>query len=114
MAYNVATLIQKDAPMSDGRLRIVIRFTGNAGEPQRDREHYLDGATTALSLRQWCIAEADRMGSGKTIATAKAVWEGKASRLQRAKDLGLTAAQAVTDQAALDTDVNATYVAGYI
>lgn len=38
MAYNTATLVQKDPPSEDRRVRLVIEFTGNAGEPVVRRE----------------------------------------------------------------------------
>jgi hypothetical protein len=47
-------------------------------------------------------------------ATAFQVWSAKAARLVRAKSLGLTVQAAVDDVAALQNDVNATYVAGYV
>lgn len=67
--YNTATIIQKDNQQpGDYRTRIVVRFTCNAGEPDVERERWVDGDTTAASLRQWAREEAVRLTGRKTIA----------------------------------------------
>jgi hypothetical protein len=133
MAYTTATLKSKDQPFADGRVRIIITFTGNAGEPSIDRDFILNAETTGLELRRWAINEAAGLLARKTIVdsltigqsinltpiappvpTAREIWEGKANRLRRAKELGLTNATAVSELTTLEADVNATYVAGYI
>ena len=131
MAYTTATLKSKDVPFPDGRVRILITFTGNAGEPPIDRDLIVDESTTVASLRRWAYDEAGRLGSRKTIIdlltpgaaitltappappapTAEQVWLEKAHRLARAKALGLTADAA--EEAALEAEVNATYDAAY-
>ena len=132
MAYSVATLVQKDPAGADGRVRIVVAFSGDAGEPPMRRERYV-GAETLADLQAWARAEAAAHGGRKSIAdsltlgatfdltppaprapTAAEVWLSKASRLQRAKAFGLTVQKAVDDLAALEADVNATYVTGYL
>ena len=132
MAYDVATLVQKDPAGLDRRVRIVVEFTGNAGEPVVRREYYVGPSDTALSIRRWAIDQAANMGSIKTVAdaltigqsvnltaippatpTAKEIWRGKVSRYKQFAALGLTGT-AATDLAALLADINATYVTGYL
>lgn len=131
MPYTVATLVQKDAPI-DTKTRLVIRFTG-AGETAVEREFFVDGATTLTGIRQWCISEASRLGNRRTVAdgltvgqsinltpiappapTAKQIWQEKAARYAAYKDLGLTAPTFVAELAALQTDLNNTYAAGFL
>lgn len=137
MAYVTATLKQKDAPLPDGRVRIVVAFMGDAGEPTRDRELYVDGGMTAMDIRRWCIAEASRMGTGKTVIdaltigqsinltpiappapplpTARQVWLEKANRLARLRSLGAVTAGTLLDEiTALAEDVRVMYQAGWI
>lgn len=133
MAYNVATLVQKDPVGSDQRVHVVIEFTGNAGEPTVRRDYYLDGDTTAISLRRWAIAEAGKLASRKTLAdnltvgqsinltpiaesqpTAKELWLREHARLG-----GLVNGVTLTGTAAtaLSTAIaahNAAFQAGYL
>lgn len=132
MAYNTATLIQKDPPSPDRRVRIVVEFTGNAGEPTVRQEYYVTPTDTAQSIRRWAIEQAKNLGDVKTIAdaltvgqsvnltpinppaaTAEEVWRAKASRYQRMAGLGLSG-QAATDLAALKVDIEATYLSAYL
>ena len=133
MAYNTATLIQKDPPNDDRRVRIVVQFSGNAGEPTVRREYYVGPSDTLQSIRQWAINQASSMGSVKTVAdnltegmsvnltpiaapapTAQQVWQSKVNRYLAGKDLGLTGATAVADLAALKADIEATYLSAYL
>ena len=133
MAYNVATIIQKDPVGTDGRVHCVVAFTGNAGEPEERRDFYVDGSTTALSVRIWAREQVASLNGRKTIAdavtvpfvinlaapavtppTAEQVWLEKARRLVRAKAIGLTNATAVANINTLQADVDATYVAAYL
>lgn len=132
MAYNTATLVQKDPAGDDRRVRIVVEFSGNAGEPTVRRERYVTSADTLQSIRQWAISEAVSMGAVKTVAdnltvgmsvnltpisvpapTAEQIWRAKVSRYQAMKDLGL-AGQAATDLATLKADIEATYLSAYL
>ena len=133
MAYNTATLIQKDPPNDDRRVRIVVQFSGNAGEPTVRREYYVGPSDSLSSVRQWAISQAASMGAVKTVAdnltegmsvnltpiaapapTAKEVWQSKVVRYLAGKDLGLTGATAVADLAALKADIVATYLSAYL
>lgn len=132
MAYNVATLVQKDPPSEDRRVRIVVEFTGNAGEPVVRREYYVNASDTTQTIRRWCIEQARNLGDVKTVAdaltvgqsinltpinpptpTAEEVWRAKVGRYQRMAGLGLSG-QAATDLAALKADIEATYVSAYL
>ena len=92
------------------------------------------GATTVAAIRQWAYGIASDLTPAKTVAdlltpgatitltappappapTAKETWLGKANRLLRLTELGLTNATAVSDLAALRADVNATYDSTYL
>ena len=134
MAYNAATITANE-PLPEGKVNLRVRFTGNAGETSRDRQLTLDGSTTLLSLRQWAIsqvAELDAARAAGQLATfqvgqtinlaaiapltvpAFEVWVTKTRRLIRARQIGLTNATAVAEITALQNDVDATFVAGYI
>lgn len=132
MAYNTAALVQKDPPSEDRRVRLVIEFTGNAGEPIVRREYYVTAADTAQSIRRWCIEQAKNLGDVKTVAdsltvgqsinltpitppaaTAEEIWRAKLARYRTLAGLGLTG-QAATDLAALKADIEATYVTAYL
>ena len=131
MAYNTATLVQKDPPNDDRRVRIVVQFSGNAGEPTVRREYYVGPSDTLQSIRQWAINQAASMGAVKTVAdnltegmsvnltpiaapapTAQQVWQGKVERYKALAGLGLVG-QAATDLAALKADIEATYLSAY-
>lgn len=132
MAYNTATLIQKDPQGPDRRVRIVVEFTGNAGEPTVRLEYYVTPTDTAQTIRRWAIGQAKNLGDVKSIAdsltvgqsinltpitppaaTAEEIWRAKVARYVRMKDLGLSG-QAVTDLAALKADIEATYLSVYL
>lgn len=132
MAYNTATLVQKDPPGEDRRVRLVIEFTGNAGEPLVRREYYVNAADTTQTIRRWCIEQAKNLGDVKTVAdaltvgqsinltpsnpptpTAEEQWRAKVGRYQRMAGLGLTG-QAATDLATLKADIEGTYVSAYL
>lgn len=132
MAYNTATLVQKDPPGEDRRVRLVVEFTGNAGEPVVRREYYVTASDTTQTIRRWCIEQAKNLGDVKTVAdaltvgqsinlapitppapTAEEVWRAKVGRYQRMVGLGLSG-QAATDLSALKADIEATYVSAYL
>lgn len=132
MADNTAALVQKDPPSEDRRVRLVIEFTGNAGEPVVRREYYVTATDTGQTIRRWCIDQAKNLGDVKTVAdaltvgqsinltpitppvpTAEDVWRAKVSRYRSMMGLGLSG-QAATDLAALKADLEATYVSAYL
>jgi hypothetical protein len=131
MAYTVATIVQKDPPSQDGRVHLVVEFTGS-GEPAVRRDYYLDTDSTALQGRVWAIQQIDRLNTRKTLADAITVpqvinttppapsafetWRANASRLVALNAMiaaGMNSATAATDKAALVTLVNSGYQAGY-
>lgn len=133
--YTTAT-IRSNEPLADGSTRLMVEFSGDAAEELKQRAFTVTGSTTALQLRQWVTTQLADLNGTRTIAklaalqegqvippaalpgavaaTASDIWVEKARRLQRATALGLTAAQAVTDIAALKADVNATYDSAYL
>jgi hypothetical protein len=56
-------------------------FTGDAGEPQMERDIYIDGGTTAASLKQWAIDVATALNSARTIAKAPTLQIGQSISL---------------------------------
>lgn len=134
--YGTATVMVNE-PRGNGLHRLVVRFTGNAGEPAVDRETVITGTTTLNQLRQWAIDQISDIQAARTLAgnanvqvgqsinltpipppskTAQEIWHEKAERLVRLKALtaaGLTNATAVSEINALATSVNDTYVSGY-
>lgn len=138
--YTTATIISNDA-QEDGRAVLKVRFSGNAGEPAVDRSIVIDGNTTALSLRQWAIAQRDALNGARTLSRAAALqpgqtvdltalpgqtpptqaeldkraWQEKANRLANLEALGPLPAGALADAvAALRADVAATFTAAYL
>ncbi len=131
MAYTTATLIQKDPPTAQNTVHLIAEFTG-AGETAVRRELDAPPTTTLASLRQWARDQAaaldarrgflDTITVGQSISltppvppvpTAKQIWQGKVSRYKQYAGAGLTGAGA-TALAALLTDINATYAAGFL
>lgn len=131
MPYTTATLVEKQAPGPDGRVALIVEFTG-AGEPTKREGYTLDGTTTILGLRAWARAKALSLES-KTIAdqltvgmsvnlasiappapTAEEIWRAKVARYLQAKELGATNSTAIADRDALFADINATYQTAYL
>jgi len=139
MAYVAATLIlkeipvlPKDSPYYDGRVFIVVEFTGNAGEPPRSLRYTVGAGDTLLSIRQWAIGVADNLNKTKSIAdaltvgqsinvapiaqpaqTAEDIWKAKVQRYLRLSSVGWVGAMA-TDMAALKSNIESTYQPGYL
>ena len=133
-AYQSPTVVSNER-QQDGSTRLVLRFTGNAGEPVVVRSYVVSRGTTAAILRNWIdgvMTELDLMHTAATLAalqpgqtvtrlaptappapTAKEVWLGKVDRYRQFADLGLTGT-AATDLTALLADINATYQAGFL
>lgn len=131
MPYTTATLIEKHAPGPDGRVAIIVEFTG-AGEVTKRDGYTVDGTTTIPALRSWARSKALTLDS-KTIAdlltvgmsvnlavpatpaaTAEDVWRAKVARYLVAKTMDLTNVTAISDRNALFTDINATYSSTYL
>jgi hypothetical protein len=73
MAYTTATVISKDPATQDGRVHIVVAFTGDAGEPTVQRDYVLDADTTVPALRTWVRDTIALLAGRKTIAAALTV-----------------------------------------
>ncbi len=114
--------------------RLVIRFTGDAGEPPVLLQYNVDdSATPGPDLRRWVYAMIRRLNSkrggitsvtqGQNITelapaapagpTAKDVWLGKARRAAGFVGVGLSGAAAAA-LATLQADINATFQAGFL
>lgn len=133
-AYQNPTVVSNQ-PQSSGFVKVVFQFTGNAGEPTREREYLVRPNTTAIHLRNWVAdtrAELDllhtasiipSLQTGQTVTalarvipspTAKEVWNEKHDRYRKYKDSGLLGATYASNLAALKADLEATYQAGFL
>jgi len=132
MAYINPVITSKEI-QSNG-VRIFVEALGDAGEDPIRAEHLITPGTTIADVRRWAFGLiagasnrqtiADQITVGQAIPvlapaappgpTARQVWANKADRLVQAKAIGLTDATALSDIAALESDVNATYQAGFI
>lgn len=132
MAYQNPTVISND-PIAGGFSRIGLLFRGDAGEPDVRKDFSITESTTAQSFRNWVdetIRQLDGLRTaatlpalqvGQTITrlartapalTAKQTWQAKFSRYLEVKDGGITAAAA--ELAAMKSDLEATYQAGFL
>ncbi len=129
MAYISPATVASVEPEAN---RLVLRYTGDAGEPPVLEQFIVSDSTTAADVRRHVYAHIRRLNSkrttlaaitpGQTIPelapatvtpTAKQVWLEKVSRYRQFEGLGLTGAGA-TALTALLADINATYAAGYL
>jgi hypothetical protein len=139
MAYTTATIVKKDAPTQEGRVHLVIEFTGDAGEPPVQRDYVLDSDSTVPAIRTWVRDTITMLAGRKSIASNPSVAVGQvippaaadpaptagqlaqqlyfsdAARLVHMKQLvdagGMLASN--TEFVALQTSVKATYLASY-
>lgn len=134
-SYDTATIKSLEPNQnSPGTFRMTVVFSGNAGEPDVVKETVVDGSATPATVQAWAKAKVAELNSvdtavknpslqpGRTInlngggspgPTAFQVWQQKAYRLLRLKQLGVTNATAVTEVSALEKEVNDTYQPGY-
>ena len=131
-AYQNPRIVAREV-LPEGFVRLSFIFTGNAGEPDVRRTYVVNPLTTAAILRNWVddtIQELDRLHTAATIPslqlnqivtrlarvapvlTPKQIWNQKLERYLRIKDSGITAAASAI--AALKTDLENTYQAGYL
>lgn len=120
----------------DGGLRVIATVTEVGGNTYK--REFITGkfSDPGTQIREMVLSEnanESLVDSGKTALTlnvpldigpktppdpdpptAASIWNDKARRLTRARGLGLTSQKAVDDLAALEADVNATYVTGYL
>lgn len=130
MAYISPATIASVEPLPDGDVRLVIQFTGNAGEPPVKRQYMVGEGTTAADVRRYVYQMIRALNGKRTLSvaagdpipelapatvtpTAKQVWLEKVNRYRQFAGLGLTGAGA-TALTALLADINATYAAGYL
>lgn len=133
MPYITATVVQKDPPLTDGSVALIVEFVGDAGEPAVRRPYTWGGDDTKLAMRQWVTEQKRQLNGKRTVSTvlvgdvlasvspaaptaaeiAESLWRSKAARYERLAGLGLTG-QAATDLAALKADLAATYLTGYL
>lgn len=134
-AYLDPIVISKE-PRTDGVVKLVLEFAGNAGEPTVRRDYLISSSTTATIFRNWAYTtkqELDKLYTAMTLPslqkgqtvpalapsappapTALDVWVGKANKLRTMKEMqaaGVTALDA--EIAALAADVNGTYPGGF-
>jgi hypothetical protein len=114
MAYTTATIRNNDPIAGQpGKYRLVVTFTGNAGEPAVDRETVIDGSTTAASLRNWAFNQAADLDPARSLATNPALAVGQVVALTQQSAPAVTAFQAwqqkvqrlIRVQAAVDAGV---------
>lgn len=135
MAYiNSFLVVQVDPPNATTQtFRMVLEFTGNAGETTVRREYQAGRTSTAQELRRWAYGVVEDLNDKRTVynttvaavgqtlstlapsvspPTAKEVWWDKARRYQQMQAIGVTAATA--DLATLKADIEATYDPSYL
>lgn len=76
MSYTTAT-ITKNEPLPDGRARIFVQFSGDAGEVVVERDIYVDGSTTVQGLKAWAIGQRDNLNNQKNVAKLAALQPGQ-------------------------------------
>lgn len=139
MAYTTATIVKKDQPTQEGRVHLVIEFTGDAGETPVQRDYVLDSDSTIQAIRTWVRDTITMLAGRKTIASNPSVAIGQVippaaadpvatpaqiaqqqyfsdvARLVRMKQLvdagGMLSSNA--EYVALQTSVKAAYLASY-
>ncbi len=134
MSYQMpATVVQRDEPRLDGSVLFTVEFLGDAGEPPARRQFVWGSDDTKLTMRAWATEQRRQLNGkrgssavvvGETLAAVaptvptqaeldKATW---LSKLQRYRTLaGLSfVGQAATDLSALKTDLETTYLTGYL
>ena len=133
MAYVSPAVVRDKNVLADGRVQLIMGFVGNAGEPEVRETYMLEAGTVAADLRLWVHGILAKLNNRQTIGaavtvgqtvpalaptappapTAKAVWLAKVARRQALAGPTYSGA-AATALAALDTDINATYAAGFM
>ncbi len=132
-AYQNPTVISNER-QPNGSTKLIFRFNGNAGEPAVTRDYTVNPTTTATILRNWVDAtlnELDLMNTAANLAslqagqtvprlapaaptrTAKAVWREKTAIYERTC-MQSFAAPVATACGTLKTDIESTYVAGFL
>lgn len=126
-------VVKSNTTLANGNVQIGFEFSGNAGEPVVIRSFIVQKGTTAQELRNWVddiIKELDLVNTASKLAvlqpgqtvprlarvepapTAKQIWLSKFHRYLSFKDSGVAAI--ASDLAAIKSDLEATYQAGYL
>lgn len=129
-------IIRVNEPKGDGTYRLVVGFTGNAGEPEVRRETTIDGGTTGASLKQWGNSQVAGLATARTLSSAASLqvgqtfdvsavatpaltafqtWQVHAARCTRLQDLkrGVSSATVLSEIATECGLVDSTYATGY-
>lgn len=118
----------------NGAARLIMRFTGNAGEEIVDRPYSISASSTFARLRNWVelvstelnlartAGKAPQVAPGSLVSgltpsvpapTAKNTWKAKVRIYTELDGHGFTGAVAAA-LAALKADIEATYQAGFL
>lgn len=88
--YNTATVV-KNEPLPDGRTRLFVSFTGNAGETPVMRDIYIGGGTTVAMLKRWVIEQANDLNGTRSLGTSAGLQVGQVLDLTPVSPLAPTA-----------------------
>lgn len=118
----------------NGAARLIVRFTGDAGEPIVDQAYTVTGGSSLQGLRRWIRANVDELNLKRTAGTApqvapstviqglaaaspaavaKDVWRGKVESYRQSCTNSFVGAVA-TACATLKADIESTYQAGHL
>ncbi len=118
----------------NGSARLIVRFTGDAGEPIVDQAYAVTGGSSLQGLRRWIRANAEELNLKRTagtapqvapstvvqglaaaspVAIAKTVWREKVESYRQHCTNSFTGSVA-TACTTLKTDIESTYQAGYL
>lgn len=132
-AYQNPTVISNER-LQNGSTKLIFQFTGNAGEPIVTREYIVNPTSTATILRNWVDATINeltlmdtaaklpalqagqtvpRLAPAAPVRAAKGLWREKVANYERACTQSFAGAVA-TACSALKTDIETTYVAGFL
>lgn len=118
----------------NGAARLIMRFTGNAGEPIVDRPYHVGPTSSFSGLRNWVNTTVTELNLSRTAGTApqvaagqvinglapavvpptpKSVWRAKVQTYNQACTQSFTGSVA-TACTALKSDIEGTYAAGFL
>ncbi len=118
----------------DGSARLIIRFTGDAGEPIVDKVYPISSGSSFQALRRWVRANVEELNLKRTAGTApqvapstvvqglaaaspaavaKDVWRNKVESYQHSCTASFVGSVA-TDCSALKSNIESTYESGFL
>lgn len=133
-AYPDSATVLRYEQDQNGAARLIMRFTGNAGEPIVDRPYHIAANSTVALLQQWVRGVVTELNLARTAGThpsvvsgtvitgaaasapaptARSVWKAKVQMHGQACSQSFTGAIA-TACSALKTDIETTYQAGFL